>query len=662
MTDETYRAMPLPFSSSSGCTEEALRESEENFRTFFEAIDELASVISLDGNILFTNGAFRRKTGYAEDEIVGMSALDLELPENREKGAEVFAAMLRGELKSCSMPMRAKDGSHVLVETRLWFGRWNGAPCVYTLSKDVGPEQEAQQRFEAVFRNNPAMMVLASLPDQRCVDANTTFLRTLGYEKEDVVGKQAREIGLFIDPEQQREIGEMMRNDGRITDYEVHAKDRNGDVFHGLMSADRISIHGRPYLLTVTVDITVRKRAEEALLVAKEQAEWLGRQAEAANRAKSAFIANTSHEIRTPLNGVVGFLDLLARTRLDDVQREYVEGIRASAGSLLGVINDVLDISKIEADKVELRPAPTDIRELAGQAADTVLGTARTKGLHLTVNVAPEVPGAFFLDQSRLKQVLINLLGNAVKFTHEGGVSFSIRCEEAEEDRCLLRFSVEDTGIGIRPESMERLFEPFFQADVSNTRKYGGTGLGLSICSALLQMMGSELRVESVPGEGSRFFFDLRAERVPVSETTEEERARIVPEEPFMPATRPTILIIEDEELNRRLLRLLLSKLLDADIVEAEGGEEGVERFRERAPDLIFLDLQMPGRDGHWTARTLRELEGAGVHTPIVAFTADVQPATREACFASGMDDYICKPADLYTLREVLERHLKTKE
>ncbi len=660
--DEIFRATPLSSSSSTRqCTEEALRESEENFRTFFEAIDELASVISLDGRILFTNGAFRRRTGYGVEDLAGMSAMELELPENRERAAEVFAAMLRGELKSCSMPLRAKDGSHVLVETRLWFGRWNGAPCVYTLSKDIGPEQEAQQRFEAAFRNNPAMMVLASLPDQRCVDANNAFLKTLGYTKEEMVGRQARDIGLFIDPEQQYEIGAMLRNHGRITDYEVHAKDRNGDVFHGLMSAERIFIHGNPYLLSVTVDITVRKRAEEALQVAKEQAEWLSRQAEAANRAKSAFLANTSHEIRTPLNGVVGFLDLLSRTGLDDVQREYVEGIRSSASSLLEVINDVLDISKIEADKVELKPVPTDIRELAGQAADSVLGTARTKGLHLSVNVAPEVPRILFLDSARLKQVLINLLGNAVKFTHEGGVSISIGCEYAEDGWNLLRVSVEDTGIGIEPEAIERLFEPFFQADTSNTRKYGGTGLGLSICSALLQMMGSELKVESVPGEGSRFFFDLRAESVPASEGREGESVRRVPVCALVTAVRPTILIVEDEELNRRLLRLLLSKLLDADIVEAEGGEQGVERFRESAPDLIFLDLQMPGRDGYWTARKIRELEGAGRHTPIVAFTADVQPATREACFASGMDDYISKPADLFTLREVLERHLQPK-
>lgn len=277
------------------------------------------------------------------------------------------------------------------------------------------------------------------------------------------------------------------------------------------------------------------------------------------------------------------------------------------------------------------------------------------------MHIAPEVPRILFLDSARLKQVLINLLGNAVKFTHRGGVSFLIGCEPFEDGWNLLRFSVEDTGIGIEPEAIERIFEPFYQADSSNTRKYGGTGLGLSIRSALLQMMGSELKVESVPGEGSRFFFELRAESVPVSEGMEGESVRSVPEGPLVTAARPTILIVEDEELNRRLLRLLLSKLLDADIPEAEGGEQGVERFRERSPDLVLLDLQMPGRDGHWTARKIRELEGAGRRTPIIAFTADVQPTTREACFASGMDDYIRKPADLFTLREVLERHLQPK-
>jgi PAS domain S-box-containing protein len=521
------------------------------------------------------------------------------------------------------------------------------------------PGQEAEQVFEAVFRNNPAMMILASLPDQRCVDANNAFLNTLGHKKSDIVGKQAREIGLFLDPKQQAEIGEQMRNTGRITDYEVHATDANGRIFHGLLSGERITIHGRPHLLTVTMDITARKQAEEALQTAKENAEWLGEQAEAASKAKSAFLANTSHEIRTPLNGVIGFLDLLACTQLDEKQKEYVEGIRTSAYSLLDVINDVLDISKIEAERIELESVPADPRELARQSLNIVRGTARKKGLRLSLDIGPDVPQRVFVDSSRLKQVLVNLLANAVKFTHQGGVELMLSCKAEADENCILSFSVEDTGIGIGEESISRIFEPFYQADSSNTRKYGGTGLGLSICSALLQMMGSSLRVESVPGEGSRFFFDLRVGRVPDAEKPKQELPGTFPLDPLALEKKPTLLIIEDEEITRRLLRLFISKITPADVIEAESAEQGIALFREHLPDLVFLDLQMPGHDGHWTAQRIREIEPCSLHTPIIAFTADVQPSTREACFKSGMDDYMSKPADLYSIRGILERFLK---
>ena len=662
--------------------ERARHQAQTRYQRLFDASADAVAVTDSTGRILDVNRTAVARYGYSREELLAMTTYELTAPDLRQRLADhLQRASAEGD--QYESRHRRKDGSEIWVEVAARPIVLDGQRCVLSSARDITQLTEARralQKQTEMLQQLGRTAQVGGWEFDAVTGEGAWTEEAARIHDLDLNARTSVEAGLSVyTPESRGRIEAAIRDaveNARPYDIELEMATAAGNrkwvrtIGRPILEGDRVV-----RVLGTFQDITGHKRAEAEIRelnaglerrVAERTAELAVamERAQESDRLKSAFLATMSHELRTPLNSIIGFTGILLQGLagpLNAEQGKQLGMVQNSARHLLALINDVLDISKIEADKVELRPAPTDIRELAGQAADTVLGTARTKGLHLTVNVAPEVPGAFFLDQSRLKQVLINLLGNAVKFTHEGGVSFSIRCEEAEEDRCLLRFSVEDTGIGIRPESMERLFEPFFQADVSNTRKYGGTGLGLSICSALLQMMGSELRVESVPGEGSRFFFDLRAERVPVLETAEEERARIVPEEPFMPATRPTILIIEDEELNRRLLRLLLSKLLDADIVEAEGGEEGVERFRERAPDLIFLDLQMPGRDGHWTARTLRELEGAGVHTPIVAFTADVQPATREACFASGMDDYICKPADLYTLREVLERHLKTK-
>ena len=426
----------------------------------------------------------------------------------------------------------------------------------------------------------------------------------------------------------------------------------------------------------VIIDISEHKRMQEALRAAKEEAESLGGQAETANRAKSAFLANMSHEIRTPLNGVIGFLDLLAETPLDTMQREYAEYIRTSAYSLLEVINDVLDISKIEADKLDLERLRTDTREILRQAVAIVGGVAKTKKLPLSLRIEKEVPRYAVVDPLRLKQILINLLGNAVKFTEKGSVELALDFEAREGGKGDFLFSVRDTGIGIGAEDREKLFKPFCQADASSTRKYGGTGLGLAISDALLKKMGSSLELESAPGEGSRFFFTLRTDfiadetaREPLGDAAPREAFRNVPLQPVRTAKLPLILIVEDVALNRKMLRMVVSKFVpEASFFEAVDGDEGVALFRKYSPDLVFMDIQMPGTDGYKATVEMRTLEkeavasGAekrrGRRTPVVALTADIQPGTKEACFASGMDAYLSKPINMNALLEILERYL----
>ena len=404
-----------------------------------------------------------------------------------------------------------------------------------------------------------------------------------------------------------------------------------------------------------------RKRAERELLQAKGEAERLRYEAEAASRAKSAFLANTSHELRTPLNGVIGFLELLADTPLNGRQREYLGYIRSSSASLFEIINEVLDISRIEAGELRLETSPADINDLAGQALDAVRGTALEKNIDLEFRRDGSIRHLAAVDPARLKQVLVNLLGNAIKFTERGRVELSVAASSPEGGMCEYTFSVRDTGVGIPPEIQQEIFAPFYQRDGSFTRKHGGVGLGIPICDSILRKMGSRLELESVPGEGSRFFFTLRASCVAgvvraVGEGTDSPS--LIPLGTKRPAA---VLIAEDHKLNRRLLRVIVSKLLPGAVIsEAADGREALEIFMREAPDIVLMDLHMPVMDGRQAASEIRkaERERGAARTPIIAVTADVQADTKKACAEGGMDGYIAKPLEALGLRAVLKEHL----
>jgi signal transduction histidine kinase/DNA-binding response OmpR family regulator len=383
--------------------------------------------------------------------------------------------------------------------------------------------------------------------------------------------------------------------------------------------------------------------------------------AEEASQAKSQFLANMSHEIRTPLNAVLGMMSLLLDSPLSAAQREYVTTARSSGGALLSIINDLLDVSKVEAGMLDIENASFFLRETLDGALDIVAPKAGSKGLALHCHVADDVPAALESDAARLRQILVNLLDNAVKFSSQGEVRLAVETREGRDGFRELLFTVRDTGIGIPADRLGRLFKPFSQADSSMARLYGGTGLGLAISRHLAERLGGRMWVESEPGRGSAFFFTIRcriARKKPsrsfleTDETRETGGATEAPPAAQLPLR---ILLAEDNSVNQRVGLLMLERLgYLADV--AGNGTEALEALRRQPYDLVLMDIRMPGMDGLEATRRIRAEISAERQPWIVAMTANVLPEQRAACHAAGMDDFVQKPVGRADLRAALAR------
>jgi signal transduction histidine kinase/CheY-like chemotaxis protein len=371
-------------------------------------------------------------------------------------------------------------------------------------------------------------------------------------------------------------------------------------------------------------------------------------QAEAASRAKGAFLATMSHEIRTPLNGVIGFTSLLRGTPLSPEQREYVDTISQSGQTLLSLINDILDLSKLEAGRVELESQPVVLAELAGEISALFAPRLRELGVALEIAVDAAVPAVVLADALRLRQVLFNLVGNAAKFTPRGRVRLIIAPaagETAPPGRCRLRIEVSDTGIGLTPEQQQRLFQPFTQADSSTTRQFGGTGLGLAICQRLVRAMGGQIGVESAPGQGARFFFTLEVE--PGDGLEAGAQASAESPAPVLLQSASRVLVAEDNEVNRTLISAMLARA-GCQVETVVDGRQAVAAVTAAGPgfDLLLMDLAMPEMNGLDATRAIRAHEAATGRAPvwIVALTASVLAEDRRECRQAGMDDFVAKP------------------
>ena len=645
--------------------ESAILKSEEKYRRLYESMGDAFVRVSMSGFITEYNNTYRTMLGYSDDELHVLNYRDITPEDWHALEADIVASqiLVRGYSDVYEKEYRRKDGTVFPVELRSFLIRNDdGQPeGMWAIVRDVTERQHAESALresEWMLRESQQVAQLGSYVFDTVAGTwkSSEILDTIfGIDREyvrDLSGWLAivhpddvETMKTYVVDEVfsrhlpfDREYRIVRRNDGEarwVSGLGQLQQDEAGNVIR---------------MLGTIQDITDKKSVQIELADAKEAAD-------AANRAKSEFLANMSHEIRTPMNGIIGMAQLLEFTELTDVQKHYLHAIKLSSENLLSLISDILDLSKIEAGKVELERIQFSLRGTISDVVKTQVAHIDDKGLSIRIAIPEHVPDSLTGDQFRLKQILLNLLSNAIKFTPKGEIVISVDTEERLRDQALIRFSVADTGVGIETDAIMKIFAPFSQADASTTRRYGGTGLGLSICRKIADLMGGNIRVESSKGVGSTFHVAIP---FTVNEVEMAPRERLEKcHAPVWDTTPLRILVAEDNDINQRVFVALLQQAGHTPTI-ARNGEEVLVQWDKGGIDMILMDVQMPGLDGGEATRTIRERERQnGGHTPIIALTAYAMREDREKFLAMGFDGYVSKPFQLQQLKDEMERCMR---
>jgi PAS domain S-box-containing protein len=638
--------------------EQALKESEMRYRGLIEAQSNFIIRTDTEGLFTFVNEAFCRFIGLARGELTGHDSRsyiyydDLSIP-----GKAMEALISRRErVVTVEHRMRARTRTAwVQWENIAVFDESGRVVEIQSVGHDITERrriyealQESEKRLRFLFEEIPHIAVQGYNTARETIFWNRASEELYKYSKKEALGRKMEDLVLPADRREETvkafdarvrtgapiPSGEMLKRtaDGRsVAVYSSHLATRNQ--------------RGEWEMYVIDVDLSELKRASEELVKAKEYAEK-------ASRAKSEFLANMSHEIRTPMNGVMGMTHLLLDTELNADQRDKIQTIMESTQELLRIIDELLDISRIEAGEVRLHPEPFSPRETAEKVILLFADRAGKKGVDLSIAIHDSVPKQMLGDAGRIRQILINLVGNALKFTHNGHIQIRMQAERIESGWNLIA-DVKDTGIGMTPELQERIFEKFTQGDTSSKREYGGTGLGLAITRQLVRLMDGEITVQSEVDKGTTFQFNLNLGHVKSDEPAAPQPvAAAEGDEPIA----ADILLVEDNLVNQKVAVAMLKKL-GCNVTVAVNGARALEQIALRKFDLIFMDCQMPILDGFEATCAIRQMVGAIRDIPIIAMTAHALKEDRQKCLEAGMNDYLAKPVRHDALIAVLKKY-----